>query len=59
MRPLAVKAGGGGIPTAVECPAREKASQASGGGTLEMGDSIPDIVGSLLFLSACEARDDG
>ena len=59
VRPLVVEASGGGIPTSIECPARAKAGQASGGGTLEVGSSITEIAGRLLFLSACEESEGG
>ena len=36
VRPLAVEASGGGIPTREESPTRAHAGQTSGGGTIEM-----------------------
>ena len=59
VRLLAVEASGCVIPTAVECPAHAKPGQASGGGTIDVGTSIPEMAGCLLFLSACEARNVG
>ena len=59
VRTLAVEAISSDMPTVVECPARSKAGQASRGGTIDVGSSIHEIVGCLLFLSACEARDGG
>ena len=59
MRLLDVEASDDGTLPAVECPARAKAYQVSGGGTLMVGSSIPEMVGCLLFFSACEARDGG
>ena len=59
LRPLVVEANGSGIPATVECPVRAKAGQASGGSTLEVGSSIPEMVGYLLFFSACRVRNSG
>ena len=43
VRPLAVKASGGGIPTVAECPARAEVGQASVGCTINVGSSIPEM----------------
>ena len=47
VRPLAVEASGGGIPTAVGCPARAKDGQASGGST-----TVP-LPARIFTLSIC------
>ena len=49
MRPPSIERSGRGVPTAVACPARAKAGQVSSGNTLEVGSSIPEMVGRLLF----------
>ena len=59
VRLLDVKASVCDILATEECPALAKAGQASGGGTIKVSSSIPEMAVYRLFLSACEASNCG